>query len=114
MTHLPTCLRFISLSISISQALLSNDIDAAHPVRLGLRVSEIDLFGRREFANDRLRHVVEKEEGHESEAVALLEVATVLGPALVGLAELVGDRLPRIHCVCLRSNFRKLYFFVRV
>ena len=71
-----------------------HDVDAAHPVRLGLRVTEIDLLGRREFANDGLRHVVEKEEGHESEAVALLEVATVLGPALVGLAELGGDSLP--------------------
>ena len=71
-----------------------HDVDATHPVRLGLRVTEIDLLGRLEFANDGLRHVVEKEEGDESEAVALLEVATVLGPALVGLAELGGDSLP--------------------
>jgi len=63
----------------------AHDIDAAHPVRVGLRVSEIDLLGRREFAN---------EEGHESEAVALLEVSAVLGPALVGLSELGGDSLP--------------------
>ena len=77
-----------------------HDIDAAHPMRLGLRVTEINLLGGREFADDRLRHVVEKQEGYEAEAVALFEVATVLGPALVGLAELSGDGLPRIHCVC--------------
>ena len=49
---------------------LAHDIDAAHPVRLGLRVSEVDLLGRRELSNDGLRHVVEEEKGHESEAVA--------------------------------------------
>ena len=75
---------------------LVHDIDAAHPMRLAFaprrQICFVDASPRMMGCGASLRK--RKATRRNAEAVALLEMPTVLGPALVGLAELLGDRLP--------------------